>query len=271
MLNYKSKTKINMKTNILTISCLFLLAFTVSSCSTMKVNYSGKKVDNIKEITLLSTMIGKIQQPIFPLIDAAGFNEKTNSIADQIMDMQKKNIDKYREIIAASLKKNFYCEVIFGNSLLEKPAFKELNEKYNFPEALRINNDNYPLIITCQNDINPFKYDNGKVLGYVKSPENYKSTIGEICKNINTDLIAISYSTLTVAGVGAFGIIGSLRLDTYIFLFDKEGDLISDGHTWSTPQNVSGKNIEDYKSQLDNLSLIIDPMMNKVAINFESK
>jgi hypothetical protein len=187
------------------------------------------------------------------------------------MDMQKKNIDNYREIVASSLKKNFNCEVIFGNSLQEKTEFAELKEKFNFPNALRIEDDNYPMLINSSNDINPFRFENGKVLEFFKVPSNYKNTISEICKKVNSDLITISYSTLTVRGVSGFGIRGYLRLDTYIYLFDKDGNLNSDGHTWSKQTNISGKQIEDYKSQLDNLSLIIEPMMSKVVINYQTK
>jgi hypothetical protein len=260
-----------MKNKIFRINYLAVIALVLSSCATMKINYSGKKIDNVQDITLLSTMLGKINQPVIPLIDAAGFNAKTNNLADQIMDMQKKNIDNYREIVASSLKKNFNCEVIVGNSLQEKPEFTELMEKFNFQNALRIENDHYPMIIAGSKDINPFRFENGKVLIFFTVPSNYKNTISEICRKLDSDLIAISYSTLTVSGVSAFGIRGALRLDTYIYLFDKEGDLISDGHTWSKPANISGKQIDDYRSQLDNLSIIIEPMMNKVVFNFQSK
>lgn len=247
--------------------CVLILA----SCATLKVNYYGKKVDKIQNITLLSTMIGKIQQPVFPLIDAAAFNGKTNSIADQIMDLQKKNIDNYREIIASSLKKNFNCEVIYGNSLQEKPEFIEIKEKFNFPNALRIENDNYPMIIVSSNDINPFKYEKGKVVPFFKEPSNYKNVISEICKINNSNLLAVSYSTLTVTGAGMFGAWGFLRLDTYLYLFDRDGDLISDSQTWSKQSKISGKDIEQYKSQLDNLSIILEPMMSKVIVNYQTK
>ena len=81
-------------------------------------------------------------------------------------------------------------------------------------------------------------------------------------------MVAVSYSTLSVTGAGMMGIYGYLRLDTYIYLFDKDGDLVSDGHSWSKPTNIGGKKIDEYKSQLDNLSIIIEPMMKKVKSNY---
>jgi hypothetical protein len=259
-----------MKNNYFKVISLAIITIAFTSCATMKINYYGKKVDKVQNVALFSTMIGKIQQPLFPLIDAAAFNEKTNSIADQIMDLQKKNIDKCQEIVASSLKKTFNCKVLYADSLHTSAGFAELKEKYDFKNSLRIENDHYPLIITAKDDINPFRFERGDVIKYFNNSIIYKTMISELGKKINTDLIAVSYSTLTVAGVGMFGIYGYLRLDTYLYMFDKDGDLISDAHTWSKPTNISGKQIEEYKAQLDNLSIIIEPMMNKVILNYQN-
>ncbi len=260
-----------MKNYPLKVMSIAVIAFVFTSCSTMKINYYGKKVDKIQNVALFSTMIGKIQQPTFPLIDAAAFNEKTNSIADQIMDLQKKNIDKCQEIVASSLKKNFNCKVLYADSLHALVGFAALKENFDFKNSLRIENDNYPFIITAKDDINPFRFENGDVIKYFKTSTNYKSTVSGISQKINTDIIAVSYTTLTVSGAGMFGMFGYLRLDTYLYLFDKDGDLISDAHTWSTPTNISGKEIDEYKSQLDNLPIIIEPMMNKMILNYQNK
>ena len=260
-----------MKNTYLKVISLAIVAIAFTSCATMKVNYYGKKVDKVQNIALFSTLIGKIQQPIFPLIDAAAFNQKTNSIADQIMDLQKKNIDKCQEIIALSLKKNFKCKVLYADSLHTLDGFAELKEKVDFKNSLRIENDHYPVIISAKDDINPFRFEKGDVIKYFNNSTNYKAMVSELGKKLNTDLIAVSYSTLTVAGAGMLGIYGFLRLDTYLFLFDKDGDLISDAHSWSKPTNISGKQIDDYKAQLDNLSIIIEPMMNKVILNYQNK
>lgn len=258
-----------MKTYFLKTISISILILLLASCATMKVKNSDKKVDKVQRIALFSTMIGKIQQPTFPLIDAAVFNAKTNSIADQIMDMQKQNIDKCREIVALSLKKTFKCDVIFGDSLQSQSGYTLLKDTYNNRNALRIDNDNYPFVITATGDINPFKFENGMVVSYFSESENYKNIISELSKKVNSDLIAISFSTLSVANVGMLGIMGTLRLDTYLYLFDNTGDLISKAHSWTKPATISGKEIDQYVSQLDNLSLIIEPMMNKIILNYK--
>ena len=117
-------------------------------------------------------------------------------------------------------------------------------------------------------DLIPFKFHNDNVLNFFANKANYKSTIAAIAQQTKTDLIAVSYSTLTVPGVGMFGIYGFLKLTTHLYLFDSQGDLITDAHTWSAPMNISGKEIKDYEMQLNSLPIILKPMLDKVKLNF---
>lgn len=259
-----------MKNNYLKLISLAIVAIALTSCATIRISHYGKKVDKVEKVALFSTMIGKIQQPIFPLIDAAVFNQKTNSIADQIMDLQKKNVDKCQVVVASSLEKNFNCKVLYADSLCNSIEYAELKENYDFKSSLRTNNDHFPLIITAKDDINPFRFENGDVIEYFNYNTDYKFIISELGKRINTDLIAVSYSTFTITGAGVFGIYGYLRLDTYLFLFDKYGDLISEAHTWSKPENISGNQIDEYQAQLDNLSIILEPMMDKLILKYKA-
>jgi len=128
------------------ISTLAIIVLAFTSCSTIRVNYYGNKVVPVQKIALVSTMIGKIQQSPIPLLDAAVFNAKTNKIADQIMDMQKKAVDKYQVLVASGLKNNFNCQVIYADSLHNLPGFVVIKEKYNFKNGLRLKSDNYPFI-----------------------------------------------------------------------------------------------------------------------------
>jgi hypothetical protein len=251
------------------ISTLAIIVLAFTSCSTIRVNYYGNKVVPVQKIALVSTMIGKIQQSPIPLLDAAVFNAKTNKIADQIMDMQKKAVDKYQVLVASGLKNNFNCQVIYADSLHNLPGFVVIKEKYNFKNGLRLKSDNYPFIFTAKDDINPFNFDNGNIDSYFRDSLNYKSTISEISKKLNTDLIAVSYSTLAT-GAGSFGIYGQLQLVTILYIFDKNGDLLSKSSNMSKPTNISGSDIEEYRSQLDNLSLLLDPMLIKVVTNFQN-
>jgi len=268
-----------MKNKLVRFNILIVCLFVLYSCGIHnKINYYGRPKDEIKGIVLISTMIGKIQQPVLPIINAVMLNENTSSIAGKIMDLQKREIDSYRDVLAFSLTRNFNCEVKYGNSLQSTAEFKELKEYYNFISALKTGNKNFPDITISSNDINPFNFLGGNVLQYFTVPNNYKPVITKICNKLQTDALAVSYtyqslkvknSLINASITGS--VIAVLQLDTYLFLFDKTGKLISKGHAWSGFTYTTGSQINDFKSQYDNFSLIIEPLMVKLAGNFQTK
>jgi len=247
---------------------IVLISISLSSCSNMKIEYYGKKDLKVHNVALISTMIGRMRQPQAPIIEAGVFNEKTNNIADEIMKMQKNNIDMYRVLVAKSINRNLYCNVLYADSLHKLPGFLGLKEKYDFKSSLILNSDNFPYIITASNDINPFNYNHGMVFGYFKK-NNQKELVAEIAKTLNCDLIAVSYSNLSIVDTDLLGLLGDLRLDTYILLFDKYGNQIVSAQTWSDSQSISGKQLSDYTTQIFNLSPILEPMMVEIGKFFK--
>ena len=145
--------------------------------------------------------------------------------------------------------------------------YKKLSKTHNFNSALQVKDDNFPLVITSTGDINPYKFANGNVVKYFKEQVNYKQTIQYLCKELNADAIAVSFSKLTVASVSAFGINGYIRLDTYLYIIDKNGNIIANGYALSKPVASKGKELSDYQIRLDDFSIIFDQMVNKLVTN----
>lgn len=252
-----------MKNQTFFLALLVLLASCQAINIKTQVPYRASRT--IGKMVLFPVIIGEFQQPILPLIDAAGFNKKTNNIADQIMDIQKKAVDKYRENSADILKKYFKCEILYGDSLQSMDGYLNLSKTHHFKGALIVEDDNFPTIITSTGDINPFKFENGKVLKYFKDPVNYKETIKLICHELNTDALAISFSSLAVVGVTPFGMKGAIRLNTHLYVFDMNGSIIANGSTWSKPVMINGKELSDYQHTLDGFSLIFDPLVSNIT------
>jgi hypothetical protein len=224
-----------------------------------------KSSPSIKKVGLFPVMIGKMYRPLFPLIDAAAFNGKTNEIADQILDMQDRTIDKMRENAAVTLQKYLNCEVIYGDALHNDSAFTALSARYNFKSALILNDDNFPKITISSGDINPFNYSNGDVIAYFGTPSNYKETVKYICKELNLDALAVSFSKLSVINVTAFGISGNLRLETYLYVFDKNGDFIANGRGFSKPMGINGKELFYYQMQLEYFPTLLEQVASKLV------
>jgi len=224
----------------------------------------------IKSIALISTMIGKIVQPGVPLLDAIPYNKKINSIAPLIIKAEMKSIDDFREEVALSLKKQFNCDVYYGSSLVNRPEYIEIIRKYNFPDSLNIqqsDNKYFPNIIIPNDEKNLFNYSNGDVIDYMKNKDVAKNIISsDICKLLGTDLVAVSYSTLSVVRMWGFGSKGDICLKTYLFIFDREGKLIVNEHSKSSVlKGVSGDDMADYENQLKSISYILPELMVKVS------
>jgi hypothetical protein len=253
------------------ISAIVLLVLISSSCSTVKVTRSGRNLnEEIQNISLLSTMIGECRTPDLPIIDAEFFKIKTDKITDQIIDIQKKNIDNYRRIVSESLAENFNCIVLAGTALHAKTGYEVLKQEYHDPIALRTNDDHFPLITIASGDINPFRFIDGDAVDFFRTPSNYEVRIAAIAKILETDVVAVSFSTLNMPYAGPFGLWGYITLETRLYLFSNNGKLISRGCTRSKTRSLSGSNIDDYLAQLDNISLLMDPLLNKMINKLNS-
>lgn len=260
-----------MKKNNLFLICLFLASTMLMSFKPITTTKAEKSSVPIKSITLISTMIGKMIQPPIPLLDAGPFNKKTNSIAPLIVEHEMKSIESYREAVASSLKTQFNCDVIYGNALTSKPEYKELISKYNFPTSLIIDNPNFSRIIINNDEKNPFMIEDGNVFKYMRNVEQYKINIAEMCTSLKTDYLAVSYSNLAAVGFGMFGGHGRIVLQTAIYIFDKDGNMVAKGSKDTKQLRTVGDDIMDYKTQLNSLSEILTPMMEKVAKKLNDK
>jgi hypothetical protein len=242
------------------------LVMLVSCASNVTVHHYAKNNSKVESIVLISTMLGKLQQPTFPLLDAAMLNNKTNLVAYNIMEEQKKQIDKCRDIVAEKLKASFQCEVLYGATLQNVDAFQNLKNKYDYPSALRTNKDNFPYVITASGDINPFEYKNGNVKEYMtKYNKAYREAISELCQELQVDLVAVSYSNLAVSGVQAFGNGGQIRLDTMLYFFDKTGAMVTETGTKTERVLFPGENAKDYMWPFSMFPAAVNSMITKIA------
>lgn len=242
--------------------------FLFFGCSTLKVTHYGKKSGKVEKIVLLYAMIDKIQQPVLPLIDASIFNGKTNSIANEIIIMQQEYADEHRDTLANILKHFFRCPVLFGKSLHEHNGFDALEENLKVEGALYTGDDNFPMIALSSGDFNPFAFHPDYIRHFFDTESNYQSIVAEIADRLGTDLVAIAYSRLQVVSVDAFGLGGKIALYSEIYLFDDQGNLITKAQNRSDSHYLGGKHPEKYAWILDNFTLIVQPMLPEIAINY---
>ncbi len=246
---------------------LLAVVVLMSSCLTMIVKTPVPYQENqaIKKIAIFPVLIGEMYQPVIPLIDAAAFNSKTNKIADQIMDAERESIDKMREDLASTISNYFKCEVLYGESLQMTEGYGSLSNSHNFKYALAIEDDDFPVMLIASGDINPFKFKDGRFVTFFKDQMNYKQTVKQLCEKLNVDAIAVNFSRLSIVGVSSFGINGNIRLETFLYVIDKEGEIVGNGYAFSKPVTIRGKELEEYKLRLNDYSPIIQPLVNQLV------
>jgi hypothetical protein len=231
---------------ILLLSVLILTAckfMQIASAPNYIVNNAEKCGKPIKNITLLSTSITPVFVSPVPLVNSLVIKKRVNSISKELILLQNKTVSDIRDTIAKYLKLNFNCEIQLSNANFEK-AFA----KYNLPNNLITADKNFPNIIAAPNDINLYKFEKDNMLGYHATLEN-KSAIAEICKELNTDIIAISITHFLIEPDKYQSALAPMRFISQIFLFDRNGDATVGGIA-KTPTGLEvstkGNELNDY-------------------------
>jgi hypothetical protein len=229
--------------SFIAIGCL------IASCATTKVKVNTIYTNGIPidSLNLVSVMIGPVLQPVLPLLDAAAFNERTNKIADQILDEEQKSVNEFSSILIANLEQRYSKPVVIGNDLTSEAA-----DKYRVKRGIQIDNKNFPIVFFSEGDLNMIDFGNGKNVNAIfKNNEALKPQIARFSSELNLKSVLISYNRLNVISAGMFGSSGTIRLETYLFLYNSRGDLIIDAFAFSKPEVINGKDIRDYKLHLN--------------------
>ncbi len=230
---------------------LIIVSVVLFSCASTKVKVKTQYTEGISidTLNLLSTVILPVAQPVLPLLDASTFNSKTNKIADQIIAEEQQIIEKYKTLLETNLSR-LQAELITGSDFNSDAA-----NQYKSGKIIQIDNKNFPVVIFSEGDLNFIDFGNGKNINSIfKNNEELKSRITKVASDLGIKNVFVSFNRLAVIGVGPFGVTGNLRLESYLYLFDDSGNLLIETYGWTKPTSIKGKEINEYKYQLDNFS-----------------
>ena len=218
----------------------------------------------LKQIALFPVLIGNLKKPTFPLIDAGIFNKKPNDRALQIIDMETTVIDSIQKDAAQILTNLLKTKVIYGADLQQLKNYQKLQKERNYKENLITNDSKFPTILMASGGINPFRFTDGKVSLFFKDANRYKGLINYLCKELDVDGIAVSYSHLQLNNVQVLGSFAKLNMYTHFYLFDSNGVLRAESSATTEGFNVKGKDIKEYELALNDFSALFDKMIKKL-------
>jgi len=209
----------------------------------------------------MPVVIEKVDQPVFPLMDAAMFNKKSNKIADSTTLDGKKMIDTFRYSLAQFMTEQFGANVIYGLELSKRAGYSYIE---NITESLQTNNEHFPVFILADGDKMPFYIKKGDIEDALDN-EKAEMIVKDICLQLNVDALAISYTQLNVLDGGGFGISGNVALITQIFMFDKNGIPLSSGCAQGKYTTINGKYIHEYRSKLKEFPFLSEILVKDMA------
>ncbi len=252
-----------MKKKSKTILGLMIITVLLSSCSLNKVFYSSKKVDKLDKVAIITTVIEFA--PATGGIYSGMMNDKISSVSEELNILLKDYATFYRDSLGIFLSKNFNCEVLYGKSLQSNPGFEKLKTEFNFPNALATDKEIFPFMFLSSGDIIPFKSFEAflRLKPDTSLLKNEKRTIQELCKVLDVNYIAVSYTAI-VAVSGSALMRGTLSMVTCIRVFDKDGDYIVWGNKYAQGRAISAGKIEKYPAFMDIFFKITKPMVSEI-------
>jgi hypothetical protein len=234
---------------------LIIIVVLFASCASLKVKVNTSHTGGlaIDTLYLVSTMIGPVVQPVIPLIDAAAFNAKTNKIADQILDEQQKSVDNFRSILVNVLEQELPVVVVTGNEFDSDPA-----GRYKVRSGIQVDNKNFPMAFFGEGDMNMIDLGKGRnVVDIFKDNTANISSISRFASDLGISNVVLSFSRLNILSVGMFGGSGNIRLETFLYVYGADGELLLDAYAWSKFNTINGRELSQYKYELTNFNPLI--------------
>ncbi|MFN2394703.1 MAG: hypothetical protein ABR597_03345 [Bacteroidales bacterium] len=245
------------------ITVILITALMLSSCITTKVQVNSKYpgVIPIDTLNLVSVVYGPVVQPVIPLIDAAAFNGRTNKISDQILEEQKGMTEVYKKILLRNLNNRVTTYIKTGDYFTDETA-----QPYKAKEGILIDNKNFPVVWFDGEGMNLWDYGKGtNVRAIFESDPQLKSRIAKFAREMNINNVLVSFNRLAVIGVGMFGSTGNIRLESYLYLYDANGNLMMDAYGWTKPSSIGGRELYEYQAQMDKFEELVVLLSNELV------
>lgn len=229
----------------------FVLVLLLGSCVGAKFTADTKtgQPSSIDTLNLISAMIGPVFQPTLHLIDAAAISGKTNKIADEIIQAEEERIEVFKDDLVPTLRESLPVVIRTANEL----EFDGI-DAYRVDKAAQSENNNFPLVLFGEGDLNFQRYGKMKNLrNEFESNNELRENVANFADKSNLSNAAICYNRLAVLSVGPFG---GLRLETYLFVFDRRGKIVIEPTGLLEPVTISGKVLNEYTTELDKYEMM---------------
>ncbi len=248
---------------------IFLVSiFAISSCNTFKVDYSGKadSLKHIEKIAILNVYICPPIVPEFPLI-AVNFKTAFKKIHRDITAFNEQNADSVLIYLGKEFEKINLKKVIYGENLYSILTQEKINENNIKTYPPIIDNEEFPKIPQPKNSFNYFNFTNESTPEDIFSKRKllaYKPELKKICSILDVDAVVVSYFSVKILGVTAYGGTANMALDGELYFFNKNGDYIGKGVFTSDKLETGPTNFDNYKNLFSEYYTITPMLLRKI-------
>ncbi|WP_235298804.1 hypothetical protein [Portibacter marinus] len=208
-------------------------------------------------------IIGPLKQAVFPLLDAAIFNQKLQMRSDEIMNLQQEDLAYIENLLRTKLQ-----EIVPIVRLRS-----QFNSKNTHPSAsfqVKVDNQHFPVIFYAKDSDHLINFSTRNEISSMSLPDSIsQSNIQNHTLDHDIPTSMIIYNRLAVLNSSVLGISGNMRLETYIFIYDRNGRLLIELHGFTKPELIKGnrlKEIENIWHQYDLLAEMIKEKLQEILI-----
>lgn len=211
---------------IFTISLFSMLLLT--QCFAKRPSMTTGVVDRV----VLMGTLASFQQQAGVNAPAGIARAQFRGMAPEINEIMSSYVDTLHHAVAANLRTQLGCEVIYGKELQSLPKYGELRESYERADALISVDEHFPEVYISSGDFNFIVTESnpGVVVGFggmvTLKPDEIKQTVSDICSELNVKYLAYAHFRFT--GYKMYLVAPNEAIIYYgLSIYNQDGDLIA--------------------------------------------
>lgn len=181
---------------VLTVALASMLLFT--QCTKLPSMTTGV----VDRVVLMGTVVN-FQQPYGINVPAGISRSQFKNMSAEINQLMANYVDTLHHAVAANLRTQLGCEVIYGKELQALPVYAGIRESYERADALMSVDDHFPQVYISSGDFNfaITESNASDVSGFngmkFLKPDEVKQTVANLCEEFNIKYLAYAHFRLT--------------------------------------------------------------------------
>lgn len=225
---------------IFTVSLLSMILFT--QCFATRPAMTTGVVDRV---VLMGTLVD-FQQPGGINVPAGISRSQFKNMSAEINELMSSYTDTLHQAVAANLRTQLGCEVLYGKELQSLPQYDQLRDTYERADGMTSDNEHFPEAFVSAGDFNFVitEYNGGDPTGFngmkTLNQDELKQTVANMCSDLNIKYLA--YAHFILSGYKMDLITPNTATIIYsVSLFNQDGDLVAAGSSMQAGKIKEGQ------------------------------